>query len=399
MSNQSKYQELFSHELNVVDEAKQFLELNDGHPLLANFETLLENYEKLLKTTKKIFLISDIQGRALKEKEAEIEYLLYHDSLTSLYNRTYIDRAGSKILEQGHWPVSCLFIDVNNLKLMNDVFGHRKGDELLKKVADILCESLRKSDIAARWGGDEFLVILPNANEENCQKIVERIKERCKIEQKDPIEISVAIGFATLHSSDENIFDMFAMAEKRMYKNKMLESPNIRQAVIRDLESFVTASDCPFSKHINRLRILAVRFYQILHDHEYPIDLYQLNLLATLHNIGNLILSKDAVGDCITHSEAGYRLSRAIGELTVAEAIFGCFENWDGSGQPNGLRGEQIPLLSRVLSVLNTFDLLSACSNKSVEETLQIMKQRSGQQLDPQLSRLFVDNINQILKP
>lgn len=400
MSSQSKYQELFRHELKVVDQAKQILELNDGHPLLTNFEMLLNNYEKLLKTTKKIFLISDIQGKALKEKELEIEYLLYHDPLTSLYNRTYIDQAGTKVLERDHLPVSFLFLDVNNLKLMNDVFGHRKGDELLRTVANILNETLRKGDMAARWGGDEFLVILPNTNEENSKKIVERIKERCKIEKKDPIEVSIAVGSVTLHHyCNENIVDLFAIAEKRMYKDKMLESNIVRQTVIHDLETFVMTSDCIHSKHIDRLRVLAARFYEILNDHCYPMDLYELNLLTTLYNIGNLILSKDFSEDYLTNNEAGYRLARAIGELTVAEAIIGCFENWDGSGQPNGLKGEQIPLLSRVLSVLNTFDLLSFNSYKTVEEALQIMKHRSGQQLDPQLSQLFINNIDKILNP
>lgn len=397
ISSKSKYQGLFSHELKVVDQAKQFIELNDGYPLLTNYEMLLKNYEKLLKTTKKVFLISDIQGRALKEKELEIEYLLYHDPLTSLYNRTYIDQVCQKVIEAAHLPVSFLFLDVNNLKLMNDVFGHRKGDELLKNVAKILMESLRKSDIAARWGGDEFLVILPNTNEEHCKKIVERIKEKCKIEKKDLIEVSVAVGSATLYSSDENFFDSFSIAEKQMYKNKMIESKIVRQTIIDDLETFVTASECVHSKRMDRLRLLAERFYEILHHHDYSFELYELNLLTTLYNIGNLNLSKDYSEDTYATSEVGYRFARALGELPVAEAVIGCFENWDGSGRPNGLKGEKIPLLSRVLSVLIIFELLLSDSHKSVEEALQVIKQRSGQQLDPQLSQLFIDNIDKIL--
>lgn len=409
MSIQGKYQELFSNELKVLDNAKGCLERFEEHPLHPDYLFLLQSYEKLLKTTKKIFLISDIQGKALKEKQSEIEYLLYHDCLTSLYNRAYINNAVSEMIKSDQLPMSVIFLDVNGLKLMNDAFGHQKGDELLKKVANILKRSIRKSDIAARWGGDEFLVILPKTDVNNCQKIMNRIKINCTLEKNDPIEVSVAVGTATLNREDEDIYDLFAAAEKQMYNNKMLESKKVRQTIIHDLEAIIENETSKHSEHIHRLRMFAERFADILCINDVN-EWNDLHLLITLLDIGSFVLPKecsktlkmllsDEQEALQMNNEVGYRLARAIGEIKVADAILGFYEHWDGCGYPNKLKGEQIPLFSRMLSILNTFNLKVYCSLGSIEEALYSIDKESGKKFDPKLTQLFLENYLKITNP
>ncbi|HHY72222.1 MAG TPA: diguanylate cyclase [Bacillus bacterium] len=422
MSFQEKYEKLFSNEIKILDDAKDCLEKFEKDPLKPQYSILLQNYEKLLKETRKICLISDIQGKTLKKKEEEfvellnkanevreqVEYLSYHDALTSLYNRAYIDQVVPELI-QDDFPVSVIFIDVNGLKLMNDVFGHHKGDELLKKVANILQRSLRKSDIAIRWGGDEFLVIMPSTSAENCGKVIERIKMKCSLEKKDPIEVSVATGMATRNRKGKEISDLFTIAEIQMYKNKMLDSKKFRQTIINDFETIVKNGDAIGSGSIQRLRILAERFAEIL-PIEQSIEINNLQLLITLLNIERFIFQGD---DSITAaeldydqsktsertSEVGYRLARAIGQIAIADAILGFSENWDGTGYPNQLNGKEIPFPSRILVILHSFNMMINHANLPVEEALVKINQQSGKQFDPALTKFFLDNITAIMAP
>ncbi len=90
----------------------------------------------------------------LKEKEDKLRYLSYHDGLTDLYNRTYLQEEMQRLDTERQLPISLIMCDVNGMKLVNDTFGHEKGDELLIKVAEILQESTREEDIVTRWAGD-----------------------------------------------------------------------------------------------------------------------------------------------------------------------------------------------------------------------------------------------------
>lgn len=113
------------------------------------------------------------QERAWKK---EILNLSYHDSLTGLYNRRFMEEQIKKLEQLRELPLAVIMTDVNGLKLANDVFGHEEGDKLLKKAAEILKESCRKEDIIARWGGDEFLILLPRTSARTAEAIAQRIK-------------------------------------------------------------------------------------------------------------------------------------------------------------------------------------------------------------------------------
>jgi diguanylate cyclase (GGDEF)-like protein/PAS domain S-box-containing protein len=140
-----------------------------------------------------------------KKTEEKIEYLSYHDVLTGLYNRAYFEEMQNKFVENNILPLSIIIGDVNGLKITNDVFGHYEGDTLLKKTADILTSCCRKEDIAVRWGGDEFAILMPGADEETTLDIISRIHSKCEEISKDPIKISIALGSATRKDSHEKI--------------------------------------------------------------------------------------------------------------------------------------------------------------------------------------------------
>ncbi len=152
--------------------------------------------------------------------EEKIKYLSFHDSLTGLYNRTYFDEDLKRLDTERQLPITIVMGDVNGLKLINDTYGHSKGDILLKEIANILKESFRKEDIVSRWGGDEFISILPKTSADDAKNIVKRIKELCRERSTTEVPLSISFGISTKKSLSEDIDDILKKAENIMYKDK-----------------------------------------------------------------------------------------------------------------------------------------------------------------------------------
>lgn len=116
-----------------------------------------------------------------KRKEKEIEYLSFHDKMTGLYNRRYFENELKRLETSRKLPIAILIADLDNLKYINDQFGHLKGDQYIKIAAEIIKNSTREADIAARIGGDEFALILPETTLKEADLIYQRIKKQEKI--------------------------------------------------------------------------------------------------------------------------------------------------------------------------------------------------------------------------
>lgn len=167
----------------------------------------------------------DITDR--KKAEDEILYLSYYDYLTGIYNRRFYGEELKRLDNNRNLPLTLIMGDVNGLKKINDTMGHSLGDALLKKVAELLKKACRSGDIAARFGGDEFVIILPSTTKKEAEKIIERINAYAKEENVGGTEVSIAFGCATKENEDQAIQDVFKKAEEYMYQNKICESTRI----------------------------------------------------------------------------------------------------------------------------------------------------------------------------
>lgn len=172
-----------------------------------------------------------IDRTALKNKAGEFEQLSVTDSLTGLLNRRYLQ---SRLVEElnrskrYHFPMSLLMIDVDRFKSYNDAYGHLAGDEALRIVAGILKENLRGADVAARFGGEEFAVLLPQTSLEEAAQIAERIRRQVERSPFPHRSVTVSIGIAASGTEINTPDDLIWAADRALYQAKELGRNMIR---------------------------------------------------------------------------------------------------------------------------------------------------------------------------
>lgn len=338
------------------------------------------------------------------EKEEQIHYLSYHDKLTGLYNRAFFEEELKRLDNNRHLPLSIIMGDVNGLKIVNDVFGHLAGDKMLQSIAEILKTSCRKGDIIARWGGDEFIILLPNTSDVIAEEIIDRIYSNCKDKELDMQYANISLGYAIKNSSDEDILKVLVEAENNMYKNKLIDGKKVRDTIISSMIQYLFDGNYEIKYHINRIKNYSLALANRLNLSN--CDKNKLILLADVHDIGKIsvpkeildkpsILNESEWDEIKKHPETGYRIAKSIPELShVAELILYHHERWDGKGYPHGLKGEKIPLLSRIFSVVDVYDAITQDKPHrkaiSLNEAIDFLLKNKGTQFDPYIVDSFV---------
>ncbi|OEG61854.1 PAS domain S-box-containing protein/diguanylate cyclase (GGDEF)-like protein [Halanaerobium saccharolyticum] len=167
-----------------------------------------------------------------KQSQQQLEYLSFHDNLTDLYNRRYFENEMDRLNYSRKYPLSIIIGDLDNLKIVNDNLGHKMGDKYLKMVAQIFKKLLRSEDFAARIGGDEIAVILPETNAEEVENICSRIKEKCEQLKKEDADFrdlfQVSLGCHTLNNSEQDLNQAFQRADQKMYQNKRKNKSTVK---------------------------------------------------------------------------------------------------------------------------------------------------------------------------
>lgn len=352
-----------------------------------------------------VLVFSDFTEK--KKNQDEIKYLSFHDHLTGLYNRRFFEAEMERLDTERNLPVSIIIGDVNGLKLINDTFGHSVGDELLIKGTKIIKNCLRADDIVARVGGDEVAILLPKTPKSEVETLIKRIRSELKEEKIKDMEVSISFGWETKTNSAESLALVLKKAEDYMYNNKLFEGPSIRGKTIENIIATINAKSPREKAHSERVSKLCVAIGRALNMDEK--DLSHLKALGLFHDVGKIAISDDILNkpDKLTdreykeicrHAEIGYRiLSATRGMTEIAEFVLYHHERWDGEGYPKGLKGEEIPLSSRICALADAYDAMTSDRSyrfaMSEEYAIEELRKNSGTQFDPDVVDVFINKV------
>ncbi|OIQ60561.1 cyclic di-GMP phosphodiesterase response regulator RpfG [Moorella thermoacetica] len=351
----------------------------------------------------------DISER--KRYEEQLKFLSMHDSLTGLYKRAFFQEELRRLSGSREYPITILVADLDGLKLVNDTLGHAKGDELLQACAGVLKTSLRRSDIIARIGGDEFSALLPKTDEKIGVDLNRRIRANVEAYNKEHPELPLhlSLGAATCRSAAESLEETFKKADDLMYRNKLLNGAGARNQIVGELLAALKEKDFITAGHAERLQELCRKTGEKMGLS--PRQMADLALLAQVHDLGKVAIPDSVLfkkepltGEELEvirqHPEKGYRIALSSPDLTgVADLILMHHERWDGKGYPRGIKGEAIPVECRILAIVDAFDAMTSerpyRKPMTREEALAELKRGAGSQFDPRLVEVFLSLFSQ----
>lgn len=350
------------------------------------------------------------------------------DPLTGLYNHRHLherlDEEFSRAARSSQ-PFALFMMDVDNFKYFNDAYGHPVGDQALRFVADRLRVALRTSDIIGRYGGDEFLAILPETSREEAEQAGRRVAEIVSsasfpVPDSDrslPLEISVGIGCFPHDSGEKQ--ELLAMADTALYEAKRLGGGRAVPAYaqmrpllagslgfgfLQSILNALAAKDPYTKKHCEE----NVRYADLLADHlQLPETAREsLRKAALLHDVGKIAVPDETLlkpGPLNAkewlvmrkHVKFGEAIVKGIAQIADAiEPVVTHHERFDGAGYPRGLKGEEIPLLGRILAVVDAYSAMTGDrpyrKALSHENAIQELKDGAGSQFDPEVVEAFI---------
>lgn len=377
-------------------------------------------------------------------KEARTEAL--RDELTGLFNYRFFQEFLDKEIarcKRTQQNFSVIFIDLDLFKAYNDIYGHLAGDAALTKVADAIRESIRATDVAARYGGDEFAVILPDTDAQKALTAAERIRHNVKQSFRgagyDSNLLTVSLGVASYPKHAASKQQLLSCADRALYQAKNLgrnkvclytssgatnfsPAANIEKAAeaeadflkkqiedayvstVYTLAAVINARDNYTYKHSEMVTFYAVSLAEGLKLAEERKEM--VRLAAMLHDIGKIgtpeyILNKPgpltpAEREIIQrHVNIAEAIINQMPFLRrVAPIILHHHEAYNGTGYPDGLKGEEIPLEARILTIADAYHAMTSDrpyrKAMTAEEAINQLKLLAGKQFDPSLVPVFV---------
>lgn len=395
--------------LNDEKEVRTEMDVSDHEGNMYIFESILTPYYDANKHCIGLIGVGrDITER--KKREEEVIYLSQHDILTGLYNRLYLEKAYNQLDNLENLPISVIIGDINGLKMVNDSLGHKYGDQSIKDIAEILKKCCAEKGIIARTGGDEFVLILPKTDNKTAYELIKEIAKECNSHLENisnTFYASISLGCATKVTLEESFDKIIQQAEENMYRQKIFEYKSQHSAILTSIKKTMFEKSFETESHAERMAVLSRKIGE--HMGLAQDEITALELLSNLHDIGKIsidagILSKpgkltdDEWVQIKRHPEVGYRITQVSPDLMhISEYILSHHERWDGKGYPQGLKEKDIPLLSRIIAIVDSFDAMTQDRPYSKAKTLAQAKKEildnAGKQFDPVIAQLFVEKI------
>ncbi|MEA1963930.1 MAG: diguanylate cyclase [Candidatus Aerophobetes bacterium] len=360
--------------------------------------------------------------QVLKEKSIR-------DELTGLYSRSYfLARAREEITRSSREEIypSFLFCDVDDFKAINRIKGYAEGDKVLCQTAKTIKSSLREEDTLCRYGGDEFVVLLPKTDPFQAEKIAERIHQaflRAK-GAKNYSSLGISIGIASYPIHGNFIEDILAKADrsmifakhhpqkktfiwdewkvadtKELYKEEVLpeviyalaETVNMKNGYTGGHSKLVSEMALELAEKVGlkEERIKRIRTASLLHDiGKFVVPTHILNKPGSLTEKEKKIVRK--------HAENSAKIVQYVrGLKKIVPIVRAIHERWDGEGYPDGLAGDEIPLEARIIALVDVYQALISDrpyrKRLSKKEAIKKLQEGAGKQFDPKLAEVFLE--------
>ncbi len=343
----------------------------------------------------------------LKKNELRVDYLSKHDAMTGLYNRRYYEEKLTSLDIEENLPMTIVMGDINGLKIVNDAFGHEQGDQLIINVANLLKNACRSTDIIARTGGDEYVMLLPYTDETVAEQMIERISSAVNEINFNGMHFSISFGSAVKRFADENIHDVYLSAENTMYRHKLLKSAHIKNNMINLVMNALYEKDHHRKDHAQRVSLLCEKLATAMKlsskDKETIIS------AGLMHDIGEIGISNEVLNDKVNltniqhyemqrHAEIGYRiLSASTDYANIAPIILCHHEKLDGTGYPNGLKGKEISVMCRILAIAEAYEGMtgqeSLKQSLSKNEAIVELRAHMNTSFDAEICELFINEV------
>ncbi len=402
------------------------------------------------------------RGEDLVQKNAELNVKNEHlaelsvsDDLTGLYNHRFLHEKFAEEFarcSRYHYPLSCLMIDIDHFKSINDSYGHQAGDRVLKELADFLSSYLRRADTVARYGGEEFVILLPHAGYEGAATLAERLRKKVMditFAQSLHLQIRITVSIGISSYPDDPIDQkdtMLFYADKALYRAKtggrnrvclyqavtkeyanaaldvkikddqMLElrqrlidiSEMAKRAYIEATKALISALEVKDQQTLGHAARVSYLSADIAREMGFNLeDIRIVEHGGLLHDIGKICVKEtillkptgftdEEYTKMKIHSVLGFQIVKPIKFLSEeASIILHHHERYDGSGYPHHLKGKEIPIGSRIVAVADAFDTMRvACSRYkttlSVPEAIKELVDCSGTQFDPEVVHALI---------
>lgn len=343
-----------------------------------------------------------------KQNEQRILYASNHDALTGLYNRVHFEEFVRTFTLARGQTVTVAFGDVNGLRIINEAFGRDEGNNLLKRIAAILEKHLPPGDYLSRTGGDEFAIFFFNRKTEYAQAILKEItSDIAEMEAMGSVITSMSFGLAVLDSRQQNINEAIKQAEKDLATRKLLDGNYTQGKAIYAIMNTLHEKNKREELHSRRVSELCEHLAHTAGLGDVAVS--ELRLAGLLHDIGKIaihesILNKEGRLDyeewkeMKRHAEIGYRILNSVEDMAaIAQYVLAHHEHYDGNGYPKGLRGEEIPLQSRIIAIADAYDAMTALRPYrevvGSEQAAREIKRCERTQFDPVLARIFIEDV------
>jgi diguanylate cyclase (GGDEF)-like protein/putative nucleotidyltransferase with HDIG domain len=328
-------------------------------------------------------------------------------------------------------PISLLIIDIDYFKKYNDIYGHKKGDEILKEITTTIKKIIRMTDVLCRYGGDEFCIILPDTDKENAVKLANKLRETVYDNYYEGQEylpndnLTISIGLSTLDNQSENYNNLIENADSALYKAKFLRKNKVEVyssifeqfkeldnknnltdnlKPLKTLIAVINSRDTYTYNHVERVvdYCYIMANYLKLSRNDKKLLLYA----AYLHDLGKINVSKEILiadnhltneqwEELKKHPKDSADIIRQIdGFEDVVPIVLQHHEKYDGSGYPGGLKGENISYLARILTIIDSFDAMTNQRTyqkiKTFNEAFDEIERCKGTHFDPNIAVKFI---------